>query len=184
MVTTSRVQACGGAQVVVGQNSTSEVSSAINPPSTFCTFTFPISYNAVPPPAILTESHPTLKNQRRMDYTPTNYPSSHQPNHIRLRTSYNMGRLDPNKKSIIPPILMENLRIGASPANLITSATPAAITAIEYSSEYMQQLRNFVHSKEVLEETGYILRELSESEIERKKKCKQCGKSKCIISRT
>lgn len=58
-----------------------------------------------------------------------------------------------------------------------SSATPVSVRSSEYSLEYMQQLRSFIASKTALEETGYILEPLSESAIERKKRCDRCGKS-------
>jgi len=114
-----------------------------------------------------------------MDHSPANYPSSD----IGLQISHGMSSLDPNEQYMTLPILMENLRIDARPSNPIISPIPAAITAMDYSSEYMLRLRSFLQPKGVLEEIGYIVQQLSESAIERKKKCKRCGKGKYITGR-
>jgi len=55
---------------------------------------------------------------------------------------------------------------------------------MDHHPEYIMQLQSLVHEKEVLEEHGYILEPLSNSAIERKKKCQRCGKGVLSIIQT
>jgi hypothetical protein len=57
-----------------------------------------------------------------------------------------MNRLNPQEQSIMLPILTEHLQINAGLSNLISSPITAAITATNYSSEYILQLRSFLTS--------------------------------------
>ena len=75
-------------------------------------------------------------------------------------------------------------RINAGPSNLPISPLQYPGTIIKYSSEYMGQLRNLVHSTDVLRRNGYILQELSESELDGKKRCNGCGKCKNIAAQS
>jgi hypothetical protein len=118
-----------------------------------------------------------------MDNSPPNYPSSRPSSVVGLQTSQHINGLDSQEQSMTLPVLTANLQLDSGPPNSTTSLIPAAITARDYSSEYMLQLRRFLQPKGVLEENGYILQDLSESEIERKKKCKRCGKGKYVTDR-
>jgi hypothetical protein len=89
-----------------------------------------------------------------------------------------MNRLDSQEQSMTLPVHIANLQLDSAPPNSTAPLIPAAITAKDYSSEYMLQLRRFLQPKTVLEKTGYVFQDLSESEIERKKKCVRCGKGK------
>lgn len=49
-------------------------------------------------------------------------------------------------------------------------------TVIEYSTENMERLRELVLSPEPLQSNGYLVKELTEAELERKKRCMYCDK--------
>lgn len=48
--------------------------------------------------------------------------------------------------------------------------------------EYMSQLRSFIQPREVLQENGFIVEQLSPSSLNRKKKCRRCGKGKGVAA--
>ena len=136
------------------------------------------SYHAVPPPEgpvwncqdgihWKVGSHP---RDRYASSRPRNFTRlpSHTANSGSSRTQLGM--------------LSNHLRINAGPSNLPISPLHYPGTIIEYSLEYMGQLRNLVHSTDVLRQNGYILQELSESELDGKKRCNGCGKCKDITA--
>jgi hypothetical protein len=53
----------------------------------------------------------------------------------------------------------------------------ADLPSIQYTPEYMSKLRRLVHSEKERESYGYVLVDLSEEQLSRKKKCIHCGKS-------
>lgn len=58
-----------------------------------------------------------------------------------------------------------------------SSAISVSVRTSDYSLEYMQRLRSFAASRTALEAAGYVLQPLTESAIERKRRCERCGKS-------
>lgn len=49
--------------------------------------------------------------------------------------------------------------------------------AIASSPDYLQRLRELVHSIDELQRAGYVLAQFSPSELERKKRCERCCRS-------
>ncbi|KAF4629320.1 hypothetical protein G7Y89_g8829 [Cudoniella acicularis] len=64
-----------------------------------------------------------------------------------------------------------------STSSLVNFPRRPTTTSIKHSDEYMLQLRSLLHSKTVLQENGYVLAQLSESDLHRKKKCLCCKKA-------
>ncbi|KAL2018518.1 hypothetical protein VTK56DRAFT_730 [Thermocarpiscus australiensis] len=59
----------------------------------------------------------------------------------------------------------------ARPASMETTD----VTAISPSSEYLKELQSLVPSAEALKRAGYVLKELTDLELEQKKRCLTCG---------
>ncbi len=146
------------------------------------------SYYAVPPPASLNSSAPRRKSRKGESHFIANSSSPPSTSHITvglptlpLTDTLLRNPMDP---SVSPAVLAETPRIirPFSPDIEISTGSPISylVRAPDYSLEYMQQLRSFIASKTALEETGYILQPLSQSAIERKKRCERCGKGESV----
>ncbi|KAF8855031.1 hypothetical protein BDZ45DRAFT_596231 [Acephala macrosclerotiorum] len=143
-----------------------------------------ISYHAIPPPASLNSSPPHRTRKAAKHSTANSSSPPFEPlNTIGFQTSHftNTPILNPIEPSASLPVLAETPGIDtrfSSEINIDTnSAISVSVGTSDYSLEYMQRLRSFVASKTALEETGYVLQPLSESAIERKKRCERCGKT-------
>ncbi|RDL30332.1 uncharacterized protein BP5553_10210 [Venustampulla echinocandica] len=77
-----------------------------------------------------------------------------------------------NDANALPPSLADLRTLETPPSRV----EPLTLPAIEYSLEYMASLRGLVQSQEDLQANGYILKNLTQSELEKKKKCKHCNK--------
>jgi len=151
--------------------------NAVSPP--------PSSYNAVPPPPSLSSG--SWRTREAAKHSTANlFPPPFESPNIGSQTSHIMDTpiFDPIKPSVSLPVLAKTPGIDArfsSEMNIGTSsAISVSIRTSDCSLEYIQRLRSFVASKTALEETGYVLQPLSESAIEKKKRCERCGK---IISK-
>jgi hypothetical protein len=109
------------------------------------------------------------------------YAPSRSPKFTRVRQSHSINAGSSNGQAEAYPDLLERLSIASSLSNPNVHPFPHPGTVIEYSLEYMQVLRCFVHSADILRGNGYTLRELSESELNGKKRCKGCGKCKYTL---
>lgn len=128
-----------------------------------------MSYNSVPPPASLTENR--RRNwgaQKASNSSPAKHSSSGYRNDAR--------RAKQAQEADELPDLMETLNMDITRPSL---ATPVIhLPVIEYSEEYMKQLRSLVFSKYILQGHGYVQEQLSKEALEKKKKCDRCGKCK------
>ncbi|TQS34600.1 hypothetical protein Golomagni_05010 [Golovinomyces magnicellulatus] len=86
--------------------------------------------------------------------------------------SYNLLRL----KNLSSPYFQVELLFISMSARSVSSVTKNPLPKIELSPDYLERLRSFIQPKEVLEKNGYILNQLSKKDLERKKRCAQCGK--------
>lgn len=144
----------------------------------------PISYHAVPPPGSLNSGSPRYRTQKATAKHSTANPPFEPPNIKGFQTSHitDTPFLIPIESSVSLPVLAKTPEIDAcfsSELNIGTSSTiSVSIRTSDYNLEYMERLQSFIASKTALEEMGYVLQPLSESAIERKKRCERCGKSK------
>jgi hypothetical protein len=150
--------------------------------STFSSFQSQVSYNTVAPPTGLAP-----KGQRRKEKTmawrereaqkrfQVKFQASRGPNPRHFQAPKKPGHTEQRQKI---PGLMRNLEIKNDLSHSITPETTSLTGTIEYSPEYMLKLRSLTHPLDILKEKGYVLQQLSEQELERKKKCFGCGKGK------
>jgi hypothetical protein len=137
------------------------------------------SYNAVPPPPSLSIGPWRTREVAKANSFP---PPFESPN-IGSQTSRIMDTpiFNPIKPSVSLPVLTKTPGIDASFSSEMNIGTSSSISVpvrtSDCSLEYIQRLRSFIASKTALEETGYVLQPLSESAIEKKKRCERCGKS-------
>ncbi|RKF80809.1 RNA exonuclease 3 [Golovinomyces cichoracearum] len=85
--------------------------------------------------------------------------------------SYNLLRF----KNLLSPNFQELFSITMT-ARSISSVMKNPLPEIKLSADYLERLRSFIQPKDVLEKNGYILNQLSKKDLERKKRCAQCGK--------
>lgn len=78
-------------------------------------------------------------------------------------------------KNLLSPNFQELFSITMT-ARSISSVTKNPLPKIKLSPDYLERLRSFIQPKDVLEKNGYILNQLSKKDLERKKRCAQCGK--------
>jgi hypothetical protein len=150
------------------------------------------SYQAEPPPVELTWNR--LDGiARKGGSRPRASPSlSGSSNFAQVQSLHNVDATSFNEQLMMLPGLLKSLQTKPSPLNpnsspwypsslnyLIENQSASGLT-IEYSLEYLRALRNFVCSIDALQENGYVLQELSEMELDGKKRCKGCGKSTYI----
>jgi hypothetical protein len=150
------------------------------------------SYHAVPPPVELAWNRLdgiTWKGGSRPRASPSLSGSS---DFTQVQPLHNVDATNFNEQLVILPRLSKSLQTKSSPLNPNSSPwhpsginylienQPASGVTIEYSSEYLRALRNFVCSIDALQENGYVLQDLSEMELNGKKRCKGCGKSTYI----
>ena len=60
---------------------------------------------------------------------------------------------------------------------------PVQPEAIQSSQEYIQHLRNLVHVRSDLQKSGYVVHQLSQDDLNRKRRCGRCGRRKCYTGR-
>jgi hypothetical protein len=139
------------------------------------------SYHAVPPPEALVWNRQDGIHWKVGSHPRDRYASSRPSTFTGGLPSHTTNASSSQTQLGIFPDHLDRLQINASPLDLRISAQYPG-TIIVYSLEYMEQLRGLVHSTDVLRQNGYILEELSESELDGKKRCKGCGKSKVYYS--
>jgi hypothetical protein len=88
---------------------------------------------------------------------------------------YDIDGVSPTEQSEILSSL-EKLRLDSGVSNLAACPNPPSGATIEMSPDYMASLANFVLSQDILHGSGYVLKELSTEDLERKKKCAACRK--------
>lgn len=94
------------------------------------------------------------------------------------------GPVNHTKSATILPVQAEPRGTQAiSPEAAHTRRILPLVGPRDRSMEYMEVLRSLVFPETDLENSGYVLQQLSESMIERKKRCQQCTKSKFTRSR-
>jgi hypothetical protein len=140
------------------------------------------SYHAVPPPEGSVWNRQDGIHWKVGGHPRDRYASSLPPNFTRGLPSRTTNSGSSRTQLGMLPSHLERLRINDDPPNLPISALHYPGTIFQYSLEYIGQLRSLAHPTDVLRQNGYILQELSESELDGKKRCNGCGKCKDITA--